>query len=442
MRRRYADIACVGWGYSSDFLVFQSTKPQLLTRGGDYPYNRYMKTITTSVWWRTAILLWVTQFSVLVSGNAINFALIWQLTTITHSVQTLSILAALTLVPGIVVTPLAGMLSDRMSRRWLMIGAEGLALVPLVVLWQWRESIAPNMIYGVVIWRSVLTAVYVAAFQAALPQIVPSQHFQRVSGIQQVVTGGASLLAPLLGAMIVMAQWLAPAIGAAVIALLVSIVMVAVVRFAEPAHGRLRMPWQQDWADVQQLYRQRHGLGQLVGAAVVLNMCVLPIFSLLPYLVTDYFQAQAWLLAWCEFAGGMGMILAAVVLAVWGGFRRTIHTLIVAVVLLGVAMTLLALTPPTQPYLLVVALGVIGWAAAWAHGPLLSLLQANVPATMHGRAMAVLSTAMNVAAPVGIVVAGAVMTRVGPQWWAASVALVVALVVYWALRGPLMDLDR
>jgi len=56
--------------------------------------------------------------------------------------------------------------------------------------------------------------------------------------------------------------------------------------------------------------------------------------------------------------------------------------------------------------------------------------------------MAVLSTAMNVAAPVGIVVAGAVMTRVGPQWWAASVALVVALVVYWALRGPLMNLDR
>jgi predicted MFS family arabinose efflux permease len=222
----------------------------------------------------------------------------------------------------------------------------------------------------------------------------------------------------------------------------VSIVIVALTQFAEPTKGRVQMPWQQDWADIQQLYRQRHGLLHLVGAAVVLNMCVLPVFSLLPYLVTAYFHAEAWLLAWCEFAGGIGMILAAVVLAVWGGFRRTIYTLVVAVTLLLVAMVLLAFTPADMPYLLVAVLGVIGWAAAWAHGPLLSLLQANVPATMHGRAMAVLTTAMNAAAPLGIIVAGAMVTWVGPQWWDASVALVVALVLTWALRGPLMQLER
>lgn len=401
-----------------------------------------MKVMRLPVWWLTATLLWVTQFSVLVSGNAINFALIWQLTTITHSAQSLGILAALTLVPGIVVTPIAGMLSDRMRRRWVMLVAEALALVPLLVLWQWRDTLTPNVIYLVVVWRAVLTAIYVAAFQAALPQIVPSQHFQRISSIQQVVTGGASLLTPLLGAMIVMAAWLAPAIWWAIIALLLSMLTVVSVRFAEPTRGRVQMPWQQDWADLQQLYRQRHGLGQLLGAAVVLNMCVLPIFSLLPYLVTEYFHAEAWLLAWCELAGGTGMILAAVILAVWGGFRRTTHTLVVAVTLLLIAMSILAGTPAQMPYLLVMCMALIGWAAAWAHGPLLSLLQANVPATMHGRAMAVLTTAMNVAAPVGIMVAGLLVAWVGPQWWAGSVAVVVALVLGWALRGPLMTLER
>jgi predicted MFS family arabinose efflux permease len=226
------------------------------------------------------------------------------------------------------------------------------------------------------------------------------------------------------------------------IALVVSIVIVALTQFAEPTIGRLRMPWQQDLADIQQLYRQRQGLLQLVGAAVLLNICVLPIFSLLPYLVTDYFHAEAWLLAWCEFAGGTGMILAAVILAVWGGFRRTIYTLAMAVALLFLAMLLLAFTPAGMPYLLVVVLAVIGWAAAWAHGPLLSLLQANVPATMHGRAMAVLTTAMNATAPLGIIVAGGLVAWVGPQWWAGSVALVVALVALWALRGPLIHLER
>jgi MFS family permease len=90
-----------------------------------------MKTQSLPVWWLTATLLWITQFSVLVSGNAVNFALIWQLTSITHSAQTLSILAALTLIPSVIITPLAGMLSDRMPRRWVMLGAEVLALLPI-----------------------------------------------------------------------------------------------------------------------------------------------------------------------------------------------------------------------------------------------------------------------------------------------------------------------
>jgi predicted MFS family arabinose efflux permease len=251
------------------------------------------------------------------------------------------------------------MLSDRMRRRWLMLGAEVLALVPLLVLWRWQDALNPSVIYVVVVWRAVLTAVYVAAFQAALPQIVPSRHFQRISSVQQIVTGCASLLTPVLGAMIVMAQGLALAITGAGVALLVSMLTVAVVRFAEPTQGRVQMPWQRDWADVQQRYRQRHGLLHLVVAAMVLNMCVLPIFSLLPYLVTDYFHAEAWLLAWCELAGGIGMILAAVVLAAWGGFRRTIVTLAVAVTLLLLAMLLLAFTPASLPYLLVVVLGLI-----------------------------------------------------------------------------------
>ena len=105
-------------------------------------------------------------------------------------------------------------------------------------------------------------------------------------------------------------------------------------------------------------------------------------------------------------------------------------------------MLLLAFTPAGMPYLLVAVLGLIGWAAAWAHGPLLGLLQANVPATMHGRAMAVLTTAMNAAAPLGIIAAGVMVAWVGPQWWAGSVALVVALVVLWVLRGSLMHLER
>jgi DHA3 family macrolide efflux protein-like MFS transporter len=157
-------------------------------------------------------------------------------------------------------------------------------------------------------------------------------------------------------------------------------------------------------------------------------------------MVTNYFQQGPWLLVWLELAGGAGLLLGAIALATWGGFAHVPHTLVVAVVLLIVAMVIVACTPPTWPWSMLAALALIGWAAAWAQGPLLTLVQANVPVSMHGRALAVLSTAMNAAAPFGIALAGVIVDMSSVSLWAALVALCALGVLWWAVRGPIMAL--
>ncbi len=391
-------------------------------------------------WWQVVATLWMTQLAVMVSGNALNFALIWQLSATTQSAQALALAAALSLVPGIVVTPIAGMLSDRQSRRQLMIMAEVAASLPLLAVWLWPATVPIWAIYVVVVWRAAATAIHYTAFQSLLPQLIPARHFQRLSGMPQFVHGFASLLTPVLGALIVATWGVTWAAGVALLMLGLSLGVLLLVPIPTGTPATVVTRWQDDWRALQRVVPQRHGLWQLLWAAVILNVCLLPIFSMLPHMVTTYFQQGPWLLVWLELAGGAGLLLGAVALASWGGFAHVPHTLVVAVVLLIVAMIIVALTPPSWPWSMIAALVLIGWAAAWAHGPLLTLVQANVPVSMHGRALAVLTTAMNAAAPLGIALAGVVVDASGVSLWAAMVALGAIGVLWWAVRGPIMTL--
>jgi DHA3 family macrolide efflux protein-like MFS transporter len=217
-------------------------------------------------------------------------------------------------------------------------------------------------------------------------------------------------------------------------------VILVLLELPQP-NGTIVTRWQDDVRDMRHIYGQRRGLWQLLLAAVVLNMCVLPVFSLLPYLVSVYFDTGAWLLAWLEISGGVGLVLGAVLLAVWGGFRRAVHTMLAAVALLIVALLWLSLVPATAPLWILGSVLLIGWAAAWAHGPLLTMVQRTIAASMHGRAMALLNASMNVAAPVGLVVSGAVVERIGHQIWAIGVIVCIVMLLAWVLRSDVMTLE-
>jgi MFS transporter, DHA3 family, macrolide efflux protein len=399
-----------------------------------------MITYTPNRWWLTTALLWVTQTIVLISGNALNFALIWQLAGLTASAQSVLWAAALTLVPSVIVAPFAGVLSDRLSRRRVLMIAEGLALLSLVGLWGAERVTNTWLLYAVLVWRATATVFYQTAFQATLPQLIPAQHYQRLSGMQQMVMGISSLLTPVLGALIVEEYGLSWAVSMTAVVLLLSMGMLLILELPQPL-GTIVTRWQDDVRDMRHIYGQRRGLWQLLLAAVVLNMCVLPVFSLLPYLVSVYFATGAWLLAWLEISGGAGLVIGAVLLAVWGGFGRAVHTMLAAVALLIVALLWLALVPATAPLWILGAVLLIGWSAAWAHGPLLTMVQRTIPSTMHGRAMALLNASMNIAAPVGLVVAGAVVERISHQGWALGVIVCILLLVVWVLRSDVMKLE-
>ncbi len=389
-------------------------------------------------WWRMALAMWIAQFAVLVTANMLNFALIWQLSSQRDAAVALSIAGAISLAPSVLLAPVIGRVVDRYSRRTIMIVAELLSLIPLWLIWQWHTTTFAWVIYAVVVLRALSTAFYTTAWQATWPQLIPASHLQRFSSMPQIILGAASLLTPVCGAAIVASQQWDWAILAAFLALVVSVVVAWMVTPVMP-FVPTDVPWWQDWQSVWHEFTTTSGLLGVLVVAVVLNMAVMPVFSLLPYLVNSHVQAGAWVLATSEIIGGIGLVCGVALLIWWGGFPHVIHTLICAVIVLAVAFGLLAWLPP-HPYVLYLFVGLLGWAGAWMHGPLLTLLQINVPEQMYGRALAMLNAATNAATPLGILVAGYVVAWWGVTTWAVLVMMVIVLMVLVVVNSTIMAL--
>jgi hypothetical protein len=66
---------------------------------------------------------------------------------------------------------------------------------------------------------------------------------------------------------------------------------------------------------------ERKGHVTLVVMAALINMCLIPAFSLLPLLVSGKLGGDALELGWITSAIGVGSIAGGIALGVWGGTR-------------------------------------------------------------------------------------------------------------------------
>ena len=119
---------------------------------------------------------------------------------INHSLSQKALISLLAFMPGLLLSPLAGVLADRYDRRLLMIAGDGLSIIGLLF-------ILLRMISGQVkFWEicvgvtisSVFSALTFPAFNATLSDILDESLYTKASGIVNAINSSRFLLAPIL----------------------------------------------------------------------------------------------------------------------------------------------------------------------------------------------------------------------------------------------------
>jgi MFS family permease len=332
-------------------------------------------------------LLWTGMSISLIGDGIFLVAMAWQAYALWNAPVALSLLGIAMTIPTIAFLLPAGVLSDRLDRRTLMLCADlaralviavlaVLSLTGVLTFWALMAVVA---IYG------IGTAFFTPAFEAIVPDVVPAGDLAAANSLDQFVRLIALRLAgPALGGVLVVGVGTGGAFLLDAASFLASAVAVYLMR--PPAHTRSERVEDSLGAIKEglQFVRRRVWLwGTLLSAAIAYLAFMGPAEVLLPYLVKNELHASAGDLGLVFAAGGVGAISAALIMGQRGHPHRDVTFMYGAWVLATVAIAGYGLA--TASWQLMVAClvfnaletaGTIVWA---------TIKQRHVPASMLGR---------------------------------------------------------
>jgi MFS family permease len=332
-------------------------------------------------------LLWTGMTISLIGDGIFLVAMAWQAYELWNAPAALSLLGIGMTIPTIAFLLPAGVLSDRVDRRSLMLGADlaralvlaALAVLALMSLLTFWELVLLVALYG------VGTAFFTPAFEAIVPDIVPSADLAAANSLDQFVRPITLRLAgPALGGALVAGVGTGVAFSVDAFSFLISALAVFLMR--PPAHPRSEHVESSLGAVKEGLrfVRRRVWLwGTLVSAAIAYLAFMGPAEVLLPYVVKNELHASAGDLGLVFAAGGIGAIGAALFMGQRGHPHRDVTLMYAVWTLATLAVAGYGLA--TASWQLMVAclffnaletVGTIIWA---------TIKQRHVPASMLGR---------------------------------------------------------
>jgi DHA3 family macrolide efflux protein-like MFS transporter len=392
---------------------------------------------------RPFFTIWTGQVFSLLGSELVQFALIWWLTTTTGSATTLGLATMAAVLPRVFVSPIAGTLVDRWSRRMVMMSADSLSALAVVVLAVLFATDAVQVwhVYAVMFVRSACAAFHWPAMQASTTLMVDEKHLARVAGLNQALQGVGAIVAPPLGALLLAVLPMQGILAIDVVTAMLAVAPLFLVHVPQPERATMaeqasRPSMVSDLREALHYLRRLPGILMVIAIAMLVNLLIFPGLSLQPLLVTKHFGGGALHLASLQSAFGVGMVTGGITLSVWGGFKRRSLTGLLALALNGVGFAVVGLAPANAFPLALGAMFFAWFMNPIANGALFAVLQSVVPADMQGRVFNLLQSATGAMVPLGLVVAGPLADSLGVRFWFLIAGVTMAVMGVGALFVP------
>jgi len=354
------------------------------------------------------------QVSLLGSSIA-QFLLIWWITLETNSAVYLSIAFLVGFAPMIILTPFAGVLVDRWNRK-VLIGAvdflQALTTVVLIFLFS-AGFVSIPVILAFLAIRSVYQAFNIPAVSAITPLMVPLDKLSRMNGLSYLLTGTMTMIGPIFAAVLLtivridQILWIDPA------TFLIALIPLLVIRIPSVREKTERSPFKKDFAEGLSFIKNARGLLPLIMLATVLNFLLIPFDTLVPYYVKVEHLGGAESLALIMASAQGGMLAGGALMSVMKGFKRKMTAIMAFLYVIFLGYTLVAITPTGLFWFMALGALILGFGAAPANVSLATIMQTVVPLKMQGRVQSVSMALASAAAPLGMVMSGAVVGFTG-----------------------------
>jgi MFS family permease len=278
--------------------------------------------------------LWFAQLLAQISQNAINFIQLVLVEQLTGSAMQLGITILAFTIPGILFSPIAGVLVDRMSKKTILVGSNAirvfLALSYIPVLSHLQGTPRLIAIYAITFVASTLGQFFAPAEGASIPLLVGEKHLLPANSLFTLTIA----VAQILGLMVlgpISISLLRVEGGFVVVAVLYLVAAIAVSTLPKDKPARQAAnalsPLRQLWDDIHESLTFIGGQRRIQSAIiqlVTIATLILVMAELAPGYAARVLGMSAQNAVLVFFPAGVGMILAIWFTGRWGHVLRRV----------------------------------------------------------------------------------------------------------------------
>lgn len=387
-------------------------------------------------WKRTFFIIWAGQAFSVLGSSAAQFAIIWWLTEQTGSAVVLAMAGMVGFLPQAIIGPFAGAWVDRLSRKTVMIVADLFIAVAGGVLAVAFLLGTPAiwLVYLILFLRAVGSVFHAPALQAAIPMLVPQSELTKAGGWSQFLQSGSLMLGPVIGTLL-MTTFSIPAVMLIdIIGAILAALALFMIKIADPEKTPDENILGEMLAGLLEIKKNRL-LFAITIPMMLVSLIYLPVSSLFPLMVNGYFGGTAWHGSIVEFFFAGGLLVSSLILGVWGGLEDKFLMMNLSIGFLGVTLIVSGALPQTAFTAFVVLSALMGLTGSFFSVPYIAYIQSTIPAASLGRVLAILTSMMSLAIPLGLFLAGPLAERVGVASWFFYSGILIVLT---AIVGHIM----
>lgn len=334
----------------------------------------------------------------------------------TGKATTLALLGFFSFGLDILLSPIAGVWVDRWDRRLVLLFADlgaGLMTVTILILYM-TNALQIWHLYVVQTLTGGFTAFQAPAYTAATTMLVPKSQYTRTSGMRSLASSTSQVLAPVFAGVMLRLIGIGGVMLIDVATFLVAVTTLLIVSIPHPRATQKDSTESRMWREIGfgfHYIRHRYGLLGLVILFMGINFfAALTYFSILPAMILARSGRNELTLATVQAALGIGGVVGGLLVSIWGGPKRRIHSICT-----GAALSFLL-----GDFLLALGRNVQTWALAaflaaffilFISSAHRAIWQAKVAPEVQGRVFSVKGMLELVPMPLGYLLAGPLADR-------------------------------
>ncbi len=410
-----------------------------------------MEELADQTTFRNYLFFWSGQLFSLLGSMVVFFAITWWIADVYDSEILLAISTFVSILMMTLFMPIAGVIADKVNRKTLILVADSsqaFTTFLLIIMFQFGLGNIGVVLVFIGI-RSIFQAFHVPVVNSIIPTMVPKDKLTKINGINFLFTGVVQLLAPFVGALLLVFLSMYLILWVDIITFFIALVPLLAISI--PSVKQLNHS-EDDAKKISFLKEFKLGIktikmvpGLIIMAvlSMFLNFILTPATTLMPLFIINHGGGVGHL-AFVEMTFTGGMIAGAIFTMIKKKWNKQIRIIFVSILVALGGYIIFALAPSGSFIIMGIGGIILGFNLPIINTLYQTFVQTTVPADKLGRVSSIDSAFSSAISPIGSLISGPLALLVGIQalFVFGGLAGVVITIAFWSFTGiRKVDLD-